>query len=160
VEIPVEAEQPRFITDAMLGRLARWLRTLGYDTAYDDAIPDGELVRRAFKDGRHILTRDRRLFDEWRIEGGRVIEAERPLEQLSEVVAAFDLPRPTRLFTRCRVCNALVQRVERSAVAGRVPPRVWERESEFAECPSCGRVYWEGSHAQRMRSVLQSVFGS
>jgi uncharacterized protein with PIN domain len=155
----VEAGRPRFLADAMLGRLARWLRTLGYDTAYDDAIPDDELVRRAFEERRHILTRDRRLFDEWRIEGGLVIDAEKPLEQLGEVVAAFELPRPTRLFTRCRVCNAEVRRVERRTVADRVPARVWERESEFAECPRCGRVYWEGSHAQRMRTVLHRVFG-
>ena len=78
-----------------------------------------------------------------------MIDAEKPLEQLSEVVAAFELARPTRLFTRCRVCNAVVRQVERPAVADRVPPRVWERESEFTECPHCGRVYWEGSHAQR-----------
>ncbi len=159
VEIPVETERPRFVADAMLDRLARWLRTLGYDTAYDDAIPDDELVRRAFEEGRQILTCDRRLFDEWRIEGGLVIDAEKPLEQLSEVVAAFELPRPTHLFTRCRMCNAVVRQVERPAVADRVPPRVWERESDFAECPRCGRIYWEGSHAQRMRSVLHRVFG-
>jgi uncharacterized protein with PIN domain/DNA-directed RNA polymerase subunit RPC12/RpoP len=159
VEIPVNAERPRFLADAMLGRLARWLRTLGYDTAYEDGISDDELVRRAFEEGRHILTRDRRLFDEWRVDGGLVIHAEKPLEQIAEVVVAFDLPLPTRLFTRCRVCNAVVRPVERMAVADRVPPRVWEREREFVECPGCGRVYWEGSHVRRMRSVLRVAFG-
>lgn len=143
----------------MLGRLARWLRTLGYDTAYDDAISDDDLVRRAFMEGRHILTRDRRLFEEWRIAGGLVVQVDKPLEQLMEVVEAFGLPRPSRLFTRCRVCNAVLQPVSREAVAERVPPRVWGRERRFAECPECGRVYWEGSHSKRMRSVLARVFG-
>ena len=158
--IPVAGGRPRFIADAMLGRLARWLRTLGYDTAYDDAIADAELVRRAFEEGRHILTRDRRLFGEWRIDGGLLLESEGPLEQLREVVAAFRLPRPTRLFTRCRECNGVPAAVDRRAAAARVPARVLERARDFAACPGCGRVYWEGSHTARMRSVLARVFGS
>lgn len=154
---PVESELPRFIADAMLGRLARWLRTLGYDTAYDDAIADDDLVRRAWVEGRHILTRDRRLFEEWRIEGV-LIRSDKTLEQLREVVAALGLRRPSRLFTRCRVCNGALRSAEREAVADRVPPRVWQREESFIECGECGRVYWEGSHTERMRQVVETVF--
>lgn len=159
LSIPSGSERPRFIADAMLGRLARWLRTLGYDTAYDDAIADAELVRRAFTEGRLILTRDRRLFDEWRIEGGLLVQADGPLEQLREVVEAFDLLPPGRLFTRCRVCNGVLEVVERETVADRVPPRVGARARGFAVCPDCGRVYWEGTHTERMREVLARVFG-
>ena len=99
----METERPRFVADAMLGRLARWLRTLGYDTACDDAIPDAELVRRAFEEGRHILTGDRRLFDEWRIEGGLVIYAEKPLEQLSEVVELASEGEFSDRFPNCEI---------------------------------------------------------
>jgi len=149
---------PRFIADAMLGRLAKWLRTLGYDTAYQDDIPDAELARRAVVEGRHVLTRDRKLFDERGVRGGLEIVSEKPLEQLAEVVAAFHLPRPGRLFTRCRVCNALLQPVEGEVVEDAVPPRVRERKPELVRCPICGRVYWEGSHTDRMRAVIARVF--
>lgn len=195
----------RFIADAMLGRLARWLRTLGHDTAHDDTIADENLVRRAFDEKRHILTRDRKLFEEWRIDG-LLIESDGTLDQLREVVDSFDLPRPARLFTRCRECNEPLEPVELSNAEGRVPGRVLgrlrreaapppgetqgrreterERQAEreagrpspeegvdgsrelgpggrpiVARCPDCGRVYWEGSHTERMRRVVDRVFG-
>ncbi len=156
---PVTADRPRFFADAMLGRLARWLRTLGYDTAYEDAIADEALVRRALDEGRHILTRDRRLFQEWRVEG-LLVEADTPLDQLAEVIGAFELDPPPRLFTRCRRCNAPLRPVSRASVAGQVPARVWARETEFTRCTGCGKVYWEGSHTERMRRVLRRVFAS
>ena len=144
----------------MLGRLARWLRTLGYDTAYDDAIDDAELVRRAFAEGRYLLTRDRKLFVEWRVEGGLLVDADAPLEQLAQVVDVFALPRPDRLFTRCRICNGRLEAVDRDEVVDRVPARVRARTWSFAQCPECGRVYWEGSHTDRMRRVLDLLFAS
>lgn len=168
--LPHDGGHPRFIADAMLGKLARWLRTLGYDTAYDDAIADETLVRRAFDEDRHILTCDRKLFEEWRVDG-LLIESDGTVEQLREVVAAFDLPRPARLFTRCRECNELLEPAELPDVQRRVPERVLERLRReagreasadspwIARCPGCGRVYWEGSHTRRMRSVVDGVFG-
>jgi uncharacterized protein with PIN domain len=154
----VDPASPRFIADAMLGRLARWLRTLGHDTAYDDAISDEALVRRALEEGRHILTRDRRLFDEWRIGGGLLLGSDRPLDQLAEVVTAFRLPPSGRRFTRCRVCNGVLRPADMEDVAGRIPPRVRERTREFVVCGTCGRIYWEGSHTDRMRAVLAGLF--
>lgn len=154
---PRDAAGRRFIADAMLGKLARWLRTLGHDTAYDDAIADDELVRRAFDEDRHILTRDRNLFEEWRVEG-LLVEADETLEQLREVVDAFELPRPDELFTRCRECNEVLEAVELKAVEDRVPERVLAGSPAVARCPGCGRVYWEGSHTERMRRVVDRVF--
>lgn len=153
----VPPDRPRFIADAMLGRLARWLRTLGYDTAYDDAIEDSDLVRRAIEEGRHILTRDRRLFEEWRVDG-LLISGEKPMEQLREVVGTLGLHMPRAPFARCRVCNGMLEPVEKSAIEDRVPPRVAEREWAFLQCPGCGRVYWEGTHTERMRRLLRGVF--
>jgi uncharacterized protein with PIN domain len=159
ISIADSLEKPRFFADSMLARLARWLRTLGYDTVCEDAIADAELVRRAFLEGRRILTRDRKLFDEWRIDGGLLVRAEHPLEQLAEVVEAFRLSAPERLFTRCRVCNGELEPLDRERVSGRVHPRVEAHARDFAECSDCRRVYWEGSHTERMRSVLARVFG-
>lgn len=156
---PVTADRPRFFADAMLGRLARWLRTLGFDTAYDDGISDAALVKLALSEGRYILTRDRKLPEEWRVEGCLIVRADKVLDQLVEVAAAFDLEAPARLFTRCRACNQLLVTADRDVVARRVPPRVLEREVAFLQCPACERIYWEGSHTERMRAVVGRVFG-
>ena len=163
----------RFIADAMLGRLARWLRTLGYDTAYDDAISDEELIRRSIEEGRHIITRDRRLFEEWRVEG-LLVDAGELSAQLRQVVRAFQLPRPTRLFTRCRSCNTELESVELERVRSEIPERVARRledggatgatrgegaaSSRVARCPECRKVYWEGTHTDRMRAVVAEIF--
>ena len=79
-------------------------------------------------------------------------------DALRVVVSAFDLSRPARLFTRCRVCNGRVRPLGRKDAKGKVPPRVWARAERFARCSACGRVYWEGSHTARMRAVLAEVF--
>jgi uncharacterized protein with PIN domain len=147
----------RFIADAMLGRLARWLRMLGCDTAFDASITDPELARRGIEEERTILTRDRRFREEWRVPRLLVLETEAPLEQLREVARAFDLDSRSRLFTRCNRCNAPLASVGRAEVAGRIPERVLRERERFALCPSCGRVYWEGSHTVRMRRLLRQA---
>ncbi|KPK78328.1 MAG: hypothetical protein AMS25_16050 [Gemmatimonas sp. SM23_52] len=144
----------------MLGRLARWLRTLGFDTAYDDAISDEELVRRAFEERRYVLTRDRRLPEQWRMKNCLVLESDAPVDQLREVVAHLRLEPSERLFTRCRICNAELVPAGSEEVEARVPASVRERHTAFVRCPDCGRVYWEGSHTERMMSVLTRVFES
>jgi uncharacterized protein with PIN domain len=149
--------QSRFMADAMLGRLTRWLRTLGYDTAFDAAIIDADLARRGIEEERTILTRDRRFPEQWRVPRLLVVEAERPLEQLREVARAFGLDARSRLFTRCARCNATLAAVARAEVADRVPERVLRERDRFARCPGCGRVYWEGSHTARMRRLLRET---
>ncbi|MGD2069729.1 MAG: Mut7-C RNAse domain-containing protein, partial [Gemmatimonadota bacterium] len=139
--------------------LARWLRTLGYDTAYEEHVADADLVRRALAEKRIILTRDRDLVREWELEGVVLLQSERPLRQLREVAAALGLQGPRRLFGRCRLCNEPLVDVARDRVRGRVPRGVLERHDRFLECPACERVYWEGSHAERMRRVVEEIFG-
>jgi uncharacterized protein with PIN domain len=147
----------RFFADAMLGRLARWLRILGFDCAYESAIADEELVRRAASEERVILSRDRALPEEWRISGIRLLDSEELAEQIREVVRAFDLGGAVRLFSRCNECNEPLRAAPKAAVAGRVPARILATQETFRECPACRRVYWEGSHAERMRRVVDAV---
>jgi uncharacterized protein with PIN domain/DNA-directed RNA polymerase subunit RPC12/RpoP len=156
---PLSGGKPRFIADAMLGRLARWLRVLGYDTAFDADIEDETLVRRSFEEGRHILTRDRRLPQEWRIRDYLVVGDDEPLEQLRQIAGHFALRWDGPLFTRCTVCNMTLEAAAREDVAEEVPPRVLEASDRFARCPGCGRVYWEGSHTERMRARLARILG-
>ena len=157
---PITSSQPRFILDAMLGGLARWLRILGYDTAFDPAIPDAELVRRGLAEGRHILTRDRGIPEEWRVSGCTVLEVDEPDGQLKEVLGRFNLEVGAKLFSRCTVCNALLESISREDARSRVPPRVIELHDNFAFCSGCDRVYWEGSHTERMRARLKAILGS
>jgi hypothetical protein len=153
----VTAGEPRFFADAMLGGLARWLRILGFDTAYDPHIADEVLVRRALAEGRHILTRDRRLPVEWRVNPCTLVEASDADEQLREVVEAFDLVDRIRLFSRCALCNTPLEPIPEEEARKRVPPRVMEHHDSFSRCPECDQVYWEGSHTLRMRDRLSEI---
>ncbi|MBI4513920.1 MAG: twitching motility protein PilT, partial [Gemmatimonadetes bacterium] len=121
---------------------------------------DTELVRRAFAEGRYILTRDRRLLEQWRITGALLLESEKPLDQVRELVRRFGLEPSERLFSRCLVCNTEVVPASLEEVEALVPPQIRERRESFFRCPNCARVYWEGSHTRRMRSALARIFES
>jgi len=150
-------EAPRFFADAMLGRLARWLRTLGFDCAYENEIEDEELVRRAIDEQRVILSRDRALPQDWRVAGIHLVRSEDLREQLREVLRAFGLAPALRLFSRCNACNHALRAAPKQEVAERVPLYVRSTRDRFFECPGCRRVYWEGTHTQRMRRVVEDV---
>jgi uncharacterized protein with PIN domain len=145
---------PPLLADAMLGRLARWLRVLGCDTVCDPVAPDAELVRRAQAEGRVLLTRDRRLLRELRPARALEIESDVPLEQLAQVVAALGLEPPAGLFTRCLLCNAELEEVPEADRARLVPAGSRAVPGPVRQCPCCRRVYWPGSHVRRMREAL------
>jgi uncharacterized protein with PIN domain len=148
----------RFAVDAMLGRLARWLRLLGFDAWYEPDVPDERLVRRALDDERWILTRDRALPLEWRVPRVHVVAAETPRAQLHEVVHGFDLGPRARPFARCSRCNAMLVPLAPEEAERRVPLQVRERHARFLGCPACRRIYWEGTHVARIRRVLEHTF--
>ncbi len=147
------------MADAMLGRLARWLRILGCNVALEPEIPDAELVRRALEEERVILTRDQALPEEWRLPRVLIVESEAPLIQLQQVVRAFELDWRARLFTRCSRCNTELETVAHDDGATRVPPRILSEQERFLRCASCERIYWGGSHSERMRRVLDEALG-
>jgi uncharacterized protein with PIN domain len=148
---------PRFIADAMLGRLARWLRIMGFDTAYDAHITDADLVRRSLEEKRVVLTRDRALAEEWRVASIYVVASETGVEQLREVARAFDLRADVSLFTRCSVCNARLDPASRQSIRDDVPERIFATHEAFQRCPGCSRVYWRGSHVDRMQRVVARI---
>lgn len=143
----------KLLADCMLGRLAKWLRLLGYDTAYDNGASDQELARRARAEGRVLLTRDRELAAR---RGLRtlLIESEMLEEQVREVRDALG-PPPGSALSRCSVCNVVLESVSPVEIADRVPPYVLRTQTEFQRCPGCGKVYWPGTHLQAMREQME-----
>lgn len=148
---------PRFAADAMLGRLARWLRVLGYDTWYHSAVADADLVRLAGEEGRVLLTRDRHLLRELRPARALEVRLDDPLHQLREVVRELALAPPGELFTRCMLCNAPLQELGRAEALPLLPPNLQTMDGPVRRCPACGRLYWDGSHVRRMRAALERV---
>lgn len=147
---------PRFVVDVMLGRLARWLRALGYDTRYSASADDPALAALARLDDRILLTRDRELA---RRRGLRVVllNADQLAEQRREVMRAIPLDT-TRAFTRCLECNAMLEETGRQAARDLVPPYVYQTHTRFKRCPACGRVYWRGTHWAQMTGTLDEDF--
>lgn len=153
---------PRFLLDTHLGRLARYLRMLGFDAEHFPAPDpgDGVLVHRAAQDGRVLLTRDRRLLARKAVRYGYFVRATAPQAQLVEVVDRFALHTLIHPFSRCLCCNVQLEPVEARAVAAQLPTGVRGQYTDFYRCPSCDRVYWEGSHHARMQRLIDQVVRS
>lgn len=149
-----------FIADAMLGRLARWLRVMGYDVEYFSRIGDVELIERSELTGRLILTRDTRLVKRRRARGNSFfVTGDHVRDQLRQVVRALDLDLSARFLSRCLECNVLLGEMERPGAEALVPPYVFATQERFLRCPSCGRLYWGGTHRERMREELGEILG-
>jgi len=145
----------RFLADAHLGGLARFLRMLGFDTVHRNALDDAEIRRLASEEARIVLSRDRELLKCREIRRGCYVRALKPEAQLQEVATRYGLARLARPFTLCLHCNLELEQVGREAVAHRVPEKVLLLQPRFTHCHGCDRVYWPGSHHERMRERLR-----
>ncbi len=152
----MKSEQ-RFIADVMLGKLAKWMRILGWDVTYDNDISDSRLLREAEREGRIVLTRDRRMLEEWKVDNCLLVNSDSPDMQLREVVDAYGRPNSSRFLERCLVCNVVLQPREREEIRGSVPEYVFEVQKRFSSCPRCGRIFWQGSHFERMKKKLDAL---
>lgn len=139
----------------MLGRLARWLRALGYDTLYDVSWDDAALAEIARAQTRILLTRDVELT---RRRGLRfvLIRDDKVFEQLTQVIGELQLS-DVGAFTRCIECNAELDYADADAVSARVPPYVLATQTQFKQCPRCEKIYWRGTHWNHMRGVLKAM---
>lgn len=154
---PLPLREPKFVLDVHLGRLARYLRMLGFDTLYANRADDGELVRSSAEQKRILLTRDRGVLKHSAVTHGYWVRETDSHRQAEEVVSRFDLARSIHPLTRCMVCNQLLSEAQKEAVCRRVPQRILERCTQFRECGGCGRVYWEGTHSLRMRRWIEQL---
>jgi uncharacterized protein with PIN domain len=142
----------RFLADAMLGKLAKWLRILGCDVAYDPDISDREIAERGRREGRVILTRDTLLIRRRGVrENHFLVHGDSYRDQLRQVVEQFAIDPEGGLFTRCVRCNEPLAEVDKLQVAGKVPPYVYETQESFGSCARCGRIYWKATHWKEMK---------
>jgi uncharacterized protein with PIN domain len=150
---------PRFVVDVMLGRLAHWLRAMGYDTLYDGQADDHQLLALSLADDRILITRDTALARA-ADQRGCLIRAEDTDGQLAELVERLALAPPaTRWLTRCLECNTALEPRVKDGVRLLVPPRILATHTTFMGCPDCGRVFWRGSHFAHMCERLARLVG-
>jgi uncharacterized protein with PIN domain len=171
----------RFIADSMLGRLARWLRILGYDTLYHADIDDSLLLRIAREDSRTLLTRDTRLIKIRGLKNFIFIHDDKPYDQLKQLFKSGVIQcdrglsqiygqgphirgrlrirtvPETKLLSRCIYCNTILDSIPSGLAEGKVPDFVLWRSEEVKKCPSCGKIYWKGTHSEKIREKLSKV---
>ncbi len=150
----------RFVADSHLGGLARLLRMIGFDTLYQNRFSDDEVERLAREQQRIVLTRDRALLKRRGITHGCYVRALRPRQQLREIFDRLDLARAARPFSRCLSCNGTLQVLEPQRVEALVPPGVRDHYQRFCICDGCARVFWEGTHWQRMRDLVDALMAA
>lgn len=147
----------KFIADGMCGGLARWLRLIGYDTLYFNTSKKIEIIRTAQKEGRIILTKDKKITFQYP-QFAFYIEGENTKKQFEEVIKKFNLKiEEENLFKRCSLCNTLLEKIEKEKVKDLVPEYVYNNKEEFAICRKCNKIYWEGDHCRYIRERLKNL---
>ncbi len=147
----------RFMVDVNLGKLARLLRMLGFDTVYGNCLEDDEIVEIATREKRIILTRDRRLLFRKAVTHGFWVRSDDPETQLGEVMQRLDLAGQVKPLQRCLRCNGLIESVDREQVWTSLEPLTRRYYSEFYRCSSCHKIYWEGSHVEHMSDAIRQM---
>jgi uncharacterized protein with PIN domain len=147
----------RFVLDVHLGRLARYLRLLGFDATYRRDFGDEELAAIAAAEDRLLLSRDRPLVARRELLRAYLVTATAPCEQAVEVVRRCDLNRQVQPFRRCLMCNTEVTIVAAESIAAPLPEWVRATHHEVRRCPGCGRVYWRGGHWRRMQRLVDAI---
>jgi uncharacterized protein with PIN domain len=155
---PRPPHTPRFVLDAHLGTLARYLRLLGFDTLYRNDYDDKELATISANERRFLLTRDRGLLKRRIVTCGAFIHADRPRAQLVEIANRLDLYDAIEPFKRCTRCNGLLEAVDKADIEARLKPKTRRFYDRFKQCSDCGRIYWRGSHFERMEKLIGALF--
>lgn len=154
---PAPLRESKFVLDVHLGKLAAYLRMLGFDALYQSCFTDPELVRISSEQHRILLTRDRGLLMHSAVTHGYWLRKTDSRRQLAEIVMRFDLKGSMRPFTRCMACNGVLRTIAKQEVLHFLPPRTAELHDDFRQCERCDRVYWKGSHYHRMQRWIQEI---
>ncbi len=154
---PKPLPEVRFVVDVNVGKLARLLRMLGVDAAYHWTWRDGDIAHLSESQGRIVLSKDIGLLKRKLVTWGRYLRSESPEDQLLEVIRVFGLERPFALFSRCLDCNRKLEPVDKEAILHRLEPKTKKYFQTFRRCPECFRIYWPGSHQEKMQQWLRRL---
>ena len=154
---PQPLRNPKFILDVHLGKLAAYLRMLGFDAEYERSSTDARLVQISASEHRILLTRDRGLLKHSAVTHGYWVRETNSRRQIAEIMSRFHLAAAIRPFTRCMACNGALEPISKEQARHLVPGRSIELYDEFHRCEQCGRIYWKGSHYVRMRRWIQEL---
>ncbi len=147
----------KFILDVHLGKLAKYLRMFGFDTVYKNYYKDIGIIKIAEKQKRIILSRDKKILNNKLITHRYLIKSEYPKEQIKEVIFNFDLYKKIKPFTRCLLCNGLIKKVSKQSIIDKLEPKTRNSFDDFYQCAFCKKVYWKGSHYERMMNFIKSI---
>ncbi len=146
----------KFIADDMLGKLAKWLRILGYDTIYYRTQNDSALIEIAQQQDRTLLTRDTQLARNWLVPT-LLIKDEIVDEQLKQVIQRFNLKIGEALFSRCPKCNTNLVKIEKEEIKDKIPEYIYHTYDKFWTCPTCNRYYWAGTHWLNIKAKVEKL---
>jgi len=149
--------EPRFILDVHLGKLAKYLRMMGFDTLYENNYHDSEIVKIATNEKRIVLTRDVDLLKIRDLDRGYWIRSPYPLEQVNEVIIRLDLFSCIKPFNRCITCNGIITKSRKESIIDRLKPKTKLYYEDFFQCTSCKKVYWKGSHYFKMKGFIDNL---
>ncbi len=147
----------KFIADAMLGGLAKWLRIFGYDVIYNQSLHDRQLVDISYLNKRYLLTKDRKILERKKAIFTYLVKANNIKEQIIEVAKYFSLPIPYKFLSRCIRCNTILDKVCKEEVLHHIPPYVAKTQQHFLECPNCKRIYWSATHVEKMKKFTNEI---
>jgi len=154
---PKPLRNPKFIADVHLGKLARYLRMVGFDVLYKNNFDDDEIVKISLEEKRAILTKGRGILKRNDVTHGYWVRSGKVKAQVVEIIKRFDLKKLIEEFTRCIECNSMLESISKKEVINELPPKVSSSQNSFSVCPSCKKVYWKGTHYQRMLSFIKTI---
>ncbi|AWN74330.1 Mut7-C RNAse domain-containing protein [Legionella anisa] len=154
---PQPLRRPCFILDVHLGKLARYLRLLGFDVVYENNLTDENIIQRSKKEHRIVLTRDVGILKNKSITHGHWMHNTNPEKQVEEVLMQFQLTKQCKPFTRCLNCNGLLKKVDKSKITKDIPELAKKYYQTFMRCQSCKKIYWEGSHYIKLKNWIIKI---
>jgi len=154
---PKPLREPKFICDVHLGKLARYLRMMGFDVTYENNLDDDDIVRISLAERRAILTKDRGILKRNVVTHGYFVRNIKVEDQTKEVVKRFALQKQIKELTRCLECNSELIKIAKGKISGNLPPKVNKSQEDFISCSGCGKLYWKGTHHQRMLAFIEMI---
>ncbi|MFO8234162.1 MAG: Mut7-C RNAse domain-containing protein [Bacteroidales bacterium] len=147
----------KFILDVHLGKLARYLRLLGFDSLYSNDLGDDTIINISEKEHRIILTRDKGILKNNKVTHGYYLRSDNPTDQLQEVIKRFYLDKNLKIFSRCMECNGDIVAISKEDIQPELLPGTIQYYNEFFQCKTCRKIYWKGSHYQNMINFIETI---